>query len=520
MLPRKGDAARPVGGREEEEVSEVNEADESNEEDEVKGENLNCTNEANLNCANASSAEAATEMDEPCAVAKAKARPSSRPRNVKLFCKMKKKYFYLKQTDYLSYKYQRRKRKKRRREEGAWNATWHGINRMAKCGYKTYARVKAHLKKAFPNLNVKHCLYVLVTYLLINVAVIVFSLLVYFFLYFYLIPQNRYVYPVEFSLAKSPIEEYLRRERCERAGGGGPTAADGNADGNVHSSMDSCISSSAGGAPHETYLHHLKSLEGEILSSIKGKDTCCCSDRWGKRTMGTHPFGGNGEKYPGREKLHHFDYEMEYAYLQNNILTGQVNFEKWSGKNKSHNDHSFFHFFIPFLKKKEISKLKIKKGYKIDILLNLSYMNNDYNDKLNFIQLQTEVLATNGDVLFRNEKLHINNKNYNFINKLHLFFNTPFYFFNVFNRRTTEICLVDGYQYGPPFGKIRIYLYPPMQIYEAYVVVLVYVNFVYYYMYNYPFLFFYVFVFVLSGLLILVNTVLFLLGALCYYMLG
>ncbi|ANQ06026.1 Uncharacterized protein PCOAH_00002880 [Plasmodium coatneyi] len=489
MLPRKGDAADPVGEREAEQANNVNEVKDRDEANEV----------------NSNSEEEATEMDLLCPAVKAKTHPRSSLRNVKLFCKMKKKYYYLKQRDYLSYKYQRMKRKKRRRGEGALDAIWNGINRLAKSGYRTYVKVKTHLKSAFPNVNVKHCLYVLATYLLINVAVFVFSLLVYFFLYFYLIPQNKYVYPVEFSLLKSPIEEYLRRERD-----------------NVDSTVERAQLNQENilCEPHETYLHHLKSLQSEILSSIKRKDTCCCSNMWKNTTIDTHPFCSKAENYPNREKLHHFDDQMEYAYLQNNILIGQVNFEKWSNKNKSHNDHNFLHFFIPFLKKKEISKLKIKKGYKIDVLLNLSYMNNDYNDKFNFMQLQTEVLDTNGDVLFRNEKLHINNRNYNYINKLHLFFNTPFYFFNIFNRRKMEICLVDGYQYGPHFGKINIYLYPPMQIYKAYVVVLVYVNFVFYYMYNYPFLFFYVFVFVLSALLILVNTVLFVLGVLCYYMMG
>ncbi|KJP89227.1 hypothetical protein AK88_01105 [Plasmodium fragile] len=503
MLPRKGDAAHPVGERDAgpgNNVNELEDRDKAIEEEEVKDRD-----EVNSN-----TGEAETRMDESCSMDNAKTRLNSPIRNVKLFCKMKKKYLYLKQKDYLSYKYQRRKRKKRRCGEGVLDATWNGINHLARSGYKTYAKVKAHLKSAFPNLNVKHCLYVLVTYLLINVAVFVFSLMVYFFLYFYLIPQNKYVYPVEFSFSKSPIKEYLRRQRCQFAKECGCAGVD-------RTPLDQ---ENTLGEPHETYLNHLKSFQSEILSNIKRKDTCCCSNSWKKTTMDTHPFCSKGENYTNREQLHHFDNEMEYAYLQNNILTGQVNFQKWSGKNKSHNDHNFVHFFIPFLKKKEISKLKIKKGYKIDIVLNLSYMNNDYNDKFNFIQFQTEVLDTNGDVLFRNEKLHINHKNYNFINKLHLFFNTPFYFFNVFNRRIKEICLVDGYQYGPHFGKINIYMYPPLQIYEAYVVVLVYVNFVYYYIYNYPFLFFYVFVFVLSALLIFVNTVLFVLGALCYYMLG
>ncbi|CAA9986374.1 conserved Plasmodium protein, unknown function [Plasmodium knowlesi strain H] len=519
MLNRGLDAAHPVGGREEEQANNVNSVenrDEENEDENNDGENKvqNCDE---VKKENSKSEDSATEMDELCSVAKARARPGGRLRDVKLFCKMKKKYLYLKRMNYLSYTYQRMKRKNRKHGEGPSNTTWKGINRLANCGYKTYAKVKAHLRSAFPNVNVKHCLYVLAMYLLINVAMFVLSLLLYFFLYFYLIPQNKYVYPVELSLSKSPIDEYLRRERCEHAGG--CNSVDHNEDSTVERATFN--QKNTMGEPHETYLQHLKSLQSEILSSIKRKDTCCCQNRWKNTTMDKYPFFGKGENNPKRgEKMHHFDNEMEYAYLQNNILTGQVNFQKWGGKNNWHNDHNIFHFFIPFLKKKEISKLKIKEGYKVDILLNLSYMNNDYNDKLNFIQLQTEVLDTNGDILFRNEKLHINNRNYDFINKLHLFFNTPFYFFNVLNRRKMEICLVDGYQYGPHFGKINIYLYPPMQIYEAYIVVLVYVNFVYYYMYNYPFLFFYVFVFVLSALLIFVNTILFVLGVLCYYLFG
>lgn len=136
-------------------------------------------------------------------------------------------------------------------------------------------------------------------------------------------------------------------------------------------------------------------------------------------------------------------------------------------------------------------------------------MNNEYNDKFNFIQLVTEIFNKNNNVMFRNEKLYMNNNNYEFIKKLHLFLNAPFYFFNMFNNKTKEIRLVHDYKYTTNFYKIQIYIYPPIQIHKASIVILVYVNFIYYYMYNYPFVFFYIFVFFLSFILIFFNTILF-----------
>ncbi|SBT75342.1 conserved Plasmodium protein, unknown function [Plasmodium ovale] len=420
-------------------------------------------------------------------------------KNVRQFCKLKRKYSCLGRRNRTSYKCRRSKKKKSRYAYFTKSVLVYLGNGM-KYAKRKYARLKTYCQETFPNLNFKSGLYVLVAYVSINVLLFLFSIFLYFVMYCYVIPQNKYVYPINFSLAKNPIEDYLKNKYYER----GKNIVENSHNPSMNKS-------------EEIFLKHLNSVKGEIINSIRSKDPCCCSEKWNYRSYNGFPFLNRKDASLNNQKEHFFDNELDFKYLQNNILTGQVNFQQISGEKKVYNEKSFFAFFIPIWRKQKISKLKVRKGYKIDIFLNISYMNNDYNDKFNFLQIETEIYDNKDYILLRNEKLHINNKNYDFINKLHLFFNTPFYFFNLFNRKTTQISLIRDYEYVTDIKKVRIYLYPPIQMYEAYIIVVVYVNFIYYYMYKYPFLFFYVFVFLLSSFLIFLNTVFFLLGGLYYY---
>ncbi|SCA48274.1 conserved Plasmodium protein, unknown function [Plasmodium ovale] len=420
-------------------------------------------------------------------------------KNVRQFCKLKRKYSCLGRRNRTSYKYRRSKKKKSRYAYFTKSVLVFFGNGM-KYAKGRYARLKTYCQETFPNLNFKYGLYVLVAYVSINVMLFLFSIFLYFVMYCYVIPQNKYVYPINFSLAKNPIEDYLKNKYYE--------SGKNIVENSHYPSMNKS---------EEIFLKHLNSVKGEIINSIRNKDPCCCSEKWNYRSYSSFPFLNRKDTSLNNQKEHFFDNELDFKYLQNNILTGQVNFQHISGEKKVYNEKNFFTFFIPIWRKQKISKLKIRKGYKIDIFLNISYMNNDYNDKFNFLQLETEIYDNKDHILLRNEKLHINNKNYDFINKLHLLFNTPFYFFNLFNRKTTQISLINDYEYVTDIKKVRIYLYPPIQMYEAYIIVVVYVNFIYYYMYKYPFLFFYVFVFLLSSFLIFLNTVFFLFGGLYYY---
>ncbi|SBT70276.1 conserved Plasmodium protein, unknown function [Plasmodium malariae] len=450
--------------------------------------------------------------DEPIDKGVANSNPNCRnredethSRNIKHFCKLKKKYLYLKKREYASFRYKKKRKRKRKDSKHLLNSISEALSHIIKYMNKKYVKMKRHFKNTFPNLNIKRFLYVLLLYLLINVALFLFSIFMYFFVYFYLIPQNKYIYPIDFSLARNPIEDYLKSKIYDH-------------DTNYMGDNSTCPSMNKS---EDLYLKHLHSIKSEILNSIKSKGTCCCSEKWNNMSYDNiFPFRYKRESYKNNEKLHLFDDEIEYKYLQNNILIGQANFQNVSNEEKSNKNESFYKFFIPVSRKQKISTLNIKKGYKIDVVLNFSYMNNDYNDKFSFLQLETNIFSKNDDIILRKEKMHINNKNYDFINKLYLFLNAPFYFFNVLNRRTTEISLVNDYEYMTDFHKIKIYIYPPIQIYEAYVVVLVYSNFIYYYIYKYPFLFFYVFIFTLSSFLIFVNTILFLLIGLYYYLLN
>ncbi|CRH03119.1 conserved Plasmodium protein, unknown function [Plasmodium relictum] len=419
--------------------------------------------------------------------------------NIKLFCKLKKKYLHIRKKNKISLQSKKRKRKKKHLCKTFFDLTSKSLINITNYVNKQYNQMKYFCINSATNIKIKHFIYILIIYILINITLFIFSTFVYFFLYFYIIPQNKYTYPIDFSLVKNPIEDYLKNKN--------------NSNNKANFMNESKISSL--NKSEELYLNHLNSIKREILDSINNKHTHCFSEKFPENS--NFPFLNKNISYSNNEKLFTFDNEMEHKNMRNNILTGYINFQNNLSESSYFNKHFFYKFFMPFFKNKK-NILKIKKGYKIDVLLNFSYINNEYNDKLYFIQLVTEIFNKNNNILLRKEKLYINNKNYEFIKKLHLFFNTPFYFFNVHNNQTKEILLVNDYEYVTDFSKIQIYMNPPIQIYKAYVVILVYVNFIYYYMHKYPFLFFYIFVFILSSFLIFINTIFFFF-VLCYYFL-
>ncbi|EAA20768.1 hypothetical protein [Plasmodium yoelii yoelii] len=169
-----------------------------------------------------------------------------------------------------------------------------------------------------------------------------------------------------------------------------------------------------------------------------------------------------------------YEKDVEYKYLESNILKGEVNFDNIIKKdNEIQNNNKFYNYFISFfIKKNNYNKLKIKKGYKIDILLNFSYINNNYNDKLNFLQIDTQVYNYDNKLILKNKKMHMKNKNYDLINKLHLILNSPFYFFNLFIYNKIKLSLINEHKYNDPFKKIKIYIFPAIQIIDANIVVL------------------------------------------------
>ncbi|CRG93281.1 conserved Plasmodium protein, unknown function [Plasmodium gallinaceum] len=418
-------------------------------------------------------------------------------KNLKLFCKLKKKYLHIKKKNKILFETKKEKKKKKNPSHKTFfDLISESIINIINCMNRQYIQIKNFCINSIPNLKIKRLLYFLIIYILINIALFIFSIFLYLFLYYYVIPQNKYIYPIDFSLVKNPIEDYLKNKKNNK----------------IYFMNKSEFHSM--NEREEFYVKHLNSIKNEILDNIKNNHICCCPKNFLENS--NFPLLNKNISYLNNEKLYVFDNKIENENLQNNILTGYIDFQNNPSNDSYYNEQFFYKFFLPFFKKKK-NILKIKKGYKIDIFLNFTYINNDYNDKLDSFQVVTEIFNNSNNIILRKEKLYINNENYEFIKKLHLLFNTPFYFFNVNNNKTKEILLVNNYEYVTDFSKVHIYIHPPIQIYRAYVVILIYVNFIYYYIYKYPFLFFYIFVFILSSFLIFLNTIFFFFVMLYYF---
>ncbi|CXH88888.1 conserved Plasmodium protein, unknown function [Plasmodium berghei] len=381
---------------------------------------------------------------------------------------------------------------------------------------ENYVHINSYLKDALPNINIKYILYIFFIYFLVNIMLFICSLFVYFFLYFHIIPQNKYVHKIDFSLAHDPIDTYLSIEDfCNQKNKTNESIF------HLNSQEKKCLKD----------LNFFFKYEnvGEINSN---KDTCCFSKNSNNRMDNDFSFFFNknfNEEIKKRKDIfeknnedmlsYFYEKDAEYKYLESNILKGEVNFDNIiKTDNEIQNNGKFYNYFVSFFtKKNNANKLKIKKGYKIDILLNFSYTNNNHNDKLNFLQIDTQVYNYDDSLILKSKKLHMKNKNYDFINKLHLILNAPFYFFNLFIHNKTKLCLINEHKYTDSFKKIRIYIFPAIQMIDANIVVLVYSNFFYYYIYKHPILFLYI-IFLLSFVLIFFNTILFLFGGIYYYM--
>ncbi|SCL96733.1 conserved Plasmodium protein, unknown function [Plasmodium chabaudi chabaudi] len=383
---------------------------------------------------------------------------------------------------------------------------------------ETYVEISSYLKEVFPNINIKYIIYVFFMCILVNITLFICSLFVYFFLYFHIIPQNKYVHRINFSLARDPIDTYLSIEDfCNQK--------------NITSESENtfCLNSQ-----EKKCLKNLNFfLKNENIGEINSnKDMCCFSKNSNNRIDNDFSFFFNknfNEELKKRKNVfekndedmlsYFYEKNAEYKYLESNILKGEVNFDNVIKTDiERQNNWKIYNYFISFFtKKKNGNKLKIKKGYKVDILLNFSYINNNHNDKLNFLQIDTQVYNYHNSLILKSKKMHMKNKNYDFINKLHLIFNAPFYFFNLFIHNKTKLCLINDHTYVDSFKKIRIYIFPAIQMIDANIVVLVYSNFFYYYIYKHPILCSYI-IFLLSFVFIFFNTVLFLFGGMYYYL--
>ncbi|ETB60615.1 hypothetical protein YYC_02249 [Plasmodium yoelii 17X] len=334
---------------------------------------------------------------------------------------------------------------------------------------ENYVHINSYLKDVLPNINIKYILYVFFIYFLINIILFICLLFIYFFLYFHIIPQNKYVHKIDFSLARDPIDTYLNIE-------------------------DFCNQKNK--INENTF--HLNSQEKKCLKDLNfffnyenvseinnNKDKCCFSKNLNNRMNNDFSFffnkkfneeikkrKDNFEKNNEDMLFYFYEKDVEYKYLESNILKGEVNFDNIIKKdNEIQNNNKFYNYFISFfIKKNNYNKLKIKKGYKIDILLNFSYINNNYNDKLNFLQIDTQVYNYDNKLILKNKKMHMKNKNYDLINKLHLILNSPFYFFNLFIYNKIKLSLINEHKYNDPFKKIKIYIFPAIQIIDANIV--------------------------------------------------
>ncbi|SOS76055.1 conserved Plasmodium protein, unknown function [Plasmodium sp. gorilla clade G1] len=516
-------------------------------------------------------------------------------KKIKSFCKLRRKFVYIRRTGYNSYIYNRKKKKNKNKIEternvdemynmnnnnnnnhnnnhnnnnnNRYNNNINCLDNFSDLFLKFIKQfidhinvhlnnVKNYYRSYVCNDNMKYVFYLFIIYMLLNIMIIFFSMFVYFFVYFYFIPQNKYVFPIDFSLVKNPIEDYLQNEKrynimnkmnnmdnMDNMDNMNHINYMNNMNHNNNNNNNNCniknncnninmmknFDKSNFNESEDFYIKYFDSLKVDILNSIKNKFNCCCSHErnWFNNILYDKDYNYDynyhridEESRKRNDYLYNNKLKGFYKDFQNNILRGHILFQNklyYSEKEEFYKNFNPFNFIFFFKKRTgKDNLLNIKKGYKIDIFLNFSYMNNEYNDKFNFIQLVTEIFNKNNNVMFRNEKLYMNNNNYEFIKKLHLFLNAPFYFFNMFNNKTKEIRLVHDYKYTTNFYKIQIYIYPPIQIHKASIVILVYVNFIYYYMYNYPFVFFYIFVFFLSFILIFFNTILFFILS-CYY---
>ncbi|CDO62127.1 conserved Plasmodium protein, unknown function [Plasmodium reichenowi] len=526
-------------------------------------------------------------------------------KKIKSFCKLRRKFVFMRRTGYNSYIYNRKKKKNKninknkieteRNVDEMYNMNNNNNNNhnnnnnnnnnnrynnninCLDCFSDLFLKfikqfidhinvhlnnVKNYYRSYVCNDNMKYVFYLFIIYMLLNIMIIFFSMFVYFFLYFYFIPQNKYVFPIDFSLVKNPIEDYLQNEKrynimnkmnnmdnmdnmdnMNHINYMNNMNHHHHHNNNKNNNYNNCniknncnninmmknFDKSNLNESEDFYIKYFDSLKVDILNSIKNKFNCCCSHEcnWFNNILYDKDYNYDynyniidEESRKRNDYLYYNKLKGFYKDFQNNILRGHILFQNklyYSEKEEFYKNFNPFNFIFFFKKRTgKDNLLNIKKGYKIDIFLNFSYMNNEYNDKFNFIQLVTEIFNKNNNVMFRNEKLYMNNNNYEFIKKLHLFLNAPFYFFNMFNNKTKEIRLVHDYKYTTNFYKIQIYIYPPIQIHKASIVILVYVNFIYYYMYNYPFVFFYIFVFFLSFILIFFNTILFFILS-CYY---
>ncbi|KEG00643.1 conserved Plasmodium protein, unknown function [Plasmodium vinckei vinckei] len=369
-----------------------------------------------------------------------------------------------------------------------------------------YIEISSYLKEVLPNINIKYIIYVFFMCIFVNIILFICSLFVYFFLYFYIIPQNKYVYKINFSLARDPIDTYLSIEDfCDKK--------------NKINENTFCLNSQEKKCLKDLNFFFKNENVDKINSN---KDMCCFSKNSNNRIDNDFSFFFNKNFFEkNNEDILSYFYERnaEYKYLESNILKGEVNFNNIiRTDNEIQNNWKIYNYFISFFtKKKNTNKLKIKKGYKIDILLNFSYINNSHNDKLNFLQIDTHVYNYHNSLILKSKKMHMKNKNYDFINNLHLIFNAPFYFFNLFIHNKIKLYLINEHIYTDSFKKIRIYIFPAIQMIDANIVVLVYSNFYYYYIYKHPILFSYI-VFLLSFVLIFFNSILFLFGGMYYYL--
>ncbi|VWU48747.1 seipin domain-containing protein, putative [Hepatocystis sp. ex Piliocolobus tephrosceles] len=505
--------------------------------------NNNCNNNNNSNSRNIDDAKIENNLTSM--------------KNIKVFCKLKSKYYHIKKSQYsfLKYKMNISENKSRRRNRRSYSTNLLEILLKEIKEIITYFKTKwkeivEYYKNMFPNVNVKHCLYVLLIYLFINMALLLFCTFIYIFLYLYYVPQNMFIYPIEFSLVKNPIEDYLKYNNDNSY-----VNKTNFIKKNIHDYNNFNI------AEKNDPLKYFNCIKNEIINDIKNKNTC-----YAKNFNTPSWFNDNVpnddtmfSSFSNKKSYNMGDEQIDYyKYLQNNILIGKLNFDDFTKKNYKYNSsNSLIKFFIPFWKKKSMNKLSIKKGNMIDIFFNYSNMNNEYNDHFNFYFFELFIFKNghsgnssgggsssssssnssnssssssssgknendenNSNLILKKGKLHNNSKSYNFINQLHKFVNTPFYFFNMFNQKNTQIRLLNNYEYVTEFKKMELYIYPPIQLYDAQIVIQVYTNFIYYYMYNYPFIFFYIFIFVLSFFFIFINILVFITTGLAYYLMS
>ncbi|EUD70257.1 hypothetical protein YYG_04573 [Plasmodium vinckei petteri] len=332
-----------------------------------------------------------------------------------------------------------------------------------------YIEISSYLKEVLPNINIKYIIYVIFMCILVNIMLFICSLFVYFFLYFHIIPQNKYVYKINFSLARDPIDTYLSIEDfCSQK--------------NKTNENTFCLNSQEKKCLKDFNFFFKNENVNEINSN---KDMCCFSKNSNNRIDNDFSFFFNknfNEEIKKRKNVfeknnedmlsYFYEKNAEYKYLESNILKGEVNFDNIiKTDNEIQNNWKIYNYFIPFFtKKKNDNKLKIKKGYKVDISLNFSYINNNHNDKLDFLQIDTHVYNYHNSLILKSKKMHMKNKNYDFINKLHLIFNAPFYFFNLFIHNKTKLCLINEHTYVDSFKKIRIYIFPAIQMIDANIV--------------------------------------------------